>query len=76
MSKKPKGTAIPIRFEKEEWDHLTAISEKTGISRTQIVRLAVKLLLAHVAKTGSLPINPPFECAQEDNPAKKRATSS
>ena len=52
-----KASPRPIRFDSDDDDAITTISENTGIDRSQIVRAAVKFFLHEIRRTGSMPVH-------------------
>jgi len=64
LSEDSKGLPIPTRFEPEEEAMIEALKKKTGLSRSEIVRRAVRLTRIRIEETGDtsvlydLPRNP------------------
>jgi Ribbon-helix-helix protein, copG family len=48
--RKKKGTAVPTRFDEPETEVLEELRDRTGLSKSEIVRRSVRLLAARVAK--------------------------
>jgi len=60
-----KGDPIPTRFDRQEADALENLSNKTGFSRAEIIRRAVRLLRQRFMKEGSVgfivqELSPPY----------------
>ena len=56
MSKKAKNTHVMVRCDSELLAELDEVAESLGISRTTLVRMAIKYYLGEVKETGTVPI--------------------
>lgn len=54
MEKKGKGVPVQIRFDPEQEKMLAEIQERTGISKSEIVRLCIHYALQQVEKANSM----------------------
>jgi predicted DNA-binding protein len=50
------NSSIPVRFDQDTTDRLKAISERTGLPLSNLVRMATEQYLDKVEKTGSVNI--------------------
>jgi len=47
-----KGSPIPVRFDEEEEAQINLLHDRTGISKSEIIRRAIRLLAIENAKRG------------------------